>query len=80
MSYNYLHNIKQNILNILHYENNKNNKIYNINIDFGLQYAISNTFMFSNTLSIVSNITITFNIISNVSIKWFYMDKSMLEQ
>lgn len=68
MSYNYLHNIKQNILNISHYENNKNNKICNISINFGLWYAISNTFMYSNTFSIVGNITITFSIISNISI------------
>lgn len=80
MSYNYLHNIKQNILNISHYENNKNNKICNISINFGLYYTISNTFMFISTFSIVNNITITFSIISNISIKRFYMDKSMLEQ
>lgn len=36
MSYNYLSNIKQNILNTLSYENNKNNKIHNISINFGL--------------------------------------------
>ena len=80
MSYNYLHNIKQNILNISHYENNKNNKICNISINFGLYYTISNTFMFNSIFSIVNNITSTFSIISNISIKRFYMDKSMLEQ
>ena len=77
MSYNCLHNIKQ---NISYYENNKNNKICNISTNFGLWYAISNTFMYSNTFSIVGNIAITFSIISNISIKRFYMDKSMLEQ
>ena len=36
MSYNYLSNIKQNILNTLSHENNKNNKIHNISVNFGL--------------------------------------------
>ena len=80
MSYNYLHNIKQNTLNISHNENNKNNKICNIGINFGLYYTISDTFMFISTFSIVDNIVSTFSIISNSSIKRFYMDKSMLEQ
>ncbi len=80
MSYNYLSNIKQNILNILYYENNRKNKIYNININFGLWNTISSIYMFRIMFSIVNNITITFNIINNISNKRFYMDGLMLER
>ena len=80
MSYNYLSNIKQNILNILYYENNRKNKIYNININFGLWNIISSIYMFRIMFSIVNNISITFNIIINISNKWFYMDGLMLER
>lgn len=80
MSYNYLSNIKQNTLNILHYENNRKNKIYNININFGLWNTISSIYMFRIMFSIVNNISITFIIIINISNKWFYMDGLMLER
>nr|DAL20007.1 MAG TPA_asm: hypothetical protein [Bacteriophage sp.] len=80
MSYNYLSNIKQNILNILYYENNRKNKIYNININFGLWNTISSIYMFRIMFSIINNISITFIIIINISNKRFYMDGLMLER